>query len=162
MGILMKTFLVFLFVFAGGLVIYLQKGTKRTWDSNLQLAAKILNSELKKSLNSALVEGDYKDRKIAFRCDYAARAVPIVAEIKPHTVPKQQKKFVVSYPRPTKYTNLQGEAIVYQQPYVDNKRNSTGLGQLSKCLSEQDIINVFEELTRAAEVVESNSPYYKG
>ena len=62
------------------------------------------------------------------------------------SLPKRSWFFTIGYPRPTQQTLLTGKRITYR------------VGNMLK--TEQDVINILEELTRAAEIVESGAPYY--
>lgn len=153
MGIFMQIFLFFLFVFVLGLMVYLSRKSSGKLDNNLNLAAKILNSKVKQAsfISQKVVEGDYKGRKIIFQT-VATRSRTMEVKIIPRSAPRKQKKFVdflfvVFLSKPTKNTYLEGKEIYYQESI--------------KAHTEQEIIDIFEELSRAAEVVESNSPYYK-
>lgn len=120
--------------------------------------AKLLNARVGQS--SLRVEGHYKG------WDTLVRHVPGVGSGRMFSttdfviIPKQSPKyygfFCYRYPKPTKYTFLKQGIIYFDYPgrWDDQKYNQTW--------DDSEIVKILDELTNAAEIVETNKEYYKG
>lgn len=134
----------------------LSKGYKFQ-NNTINIAAKILNSSISEvGLGSGKsVDGYYKSRKIIFKI-LPLREQPLRLKIIPHNIVKKQKKIAIDHPKPTKETFLAGNEINYY-PYPLLNLNFS----FYHPFTEQELIDIFEELTKAAKIVESGENYYR-
>jgi hypothetical protein len=130
----------------------MQKSLKKI-NANLQLVAKIINGTVKYKYQERVVEGIYKGRKIYFSYIFRSVFGDVSLTIIPKSNTKKFKGFMMSYPKPTKNTEFLGKNICW--------RNLLNRKVYFRNWTENDIIKALEEATKAAEIVETNAPFYK-
>lgn len=117
--------------------------------------ARFLNAELRYPFLYFAVEGFYKGRRV--KIDSYVKNNVLRFHIEPRIVPKEPPVFSLFYPAPTRNTVLAGRRIYYR----------FSLGMKMKLIytnydfPDAGLSEIFEELTRAAQIVETNAPYYK-
>lgn len=119
-------------------------------ERNLQIAAKLLNSRIEKSLFRKTVRGHYKGREVAF----IGHSGVFKGRMLPLRFAKKPKLFSILGDSPTEKTTNEGKYVesYYFDTLKDNKVLIT--------YTEQDLINILDNLFEAAEVVEKGQEYY--
>jgi hypothetical protein len=158
-----SAFYLFMIVVVVFIVIYSYRRLYERADLAIDSFSEVLegvsvnNSFLVKSLT-----GFYKGRKISisyFMGDNENNNINPCIEVR---CPVQKEKlFVLSYPRPTQNTFLKGNKVYYNRAIDSLKRGEwlfNNIGQLSK----QECLEILEELSRAAEIVEKNAGHVPG
>jgi len=130
-----------------GLAFRLKKNPRR----NLELLAQFLNVELERRFFFVVprVKGSYKGRPITAEI-YFGEGGGLSVSIQPRRFPEKQPLFMLSYPSVTENTSRVGDRITYA-----NSRTTKAV--FSREWSRGDFVPILEELTRAAEQVESRS-----
>ncbi len=152
--------LLFLFI----LVVTLSKQAKMnaTINNNLRMAAGILHSDITSQPLGRIksIEGMYKGRKIIIenhswakgRKVYLKALLQLPAQQEQKPIDPFFKFFQIPFRRPTKFTNLIGNEIFYGE----SPRNLyTNYEWQQKCLSQEDVILMFDRLMEGANLVES-------
>ncbi|MEW6009323.1 MAG: hypothetical protein AB1629_06800 [Candidatus Omnitrophota bacterium] len=120
---------------------------------NIRLLIKLINSNAEYSLFNHFfllflkkrIEGIYKGRKIVLRIYAYAERSPKLISIIPYHMP-----LVKTGLRPTANTYITGQEIRYFPGYFAISKID-----FFKKFNQQDFIDIFDELTRAAEIVET-------
>ncbi len=135
-------------------LLHLPKFHKKI-NNNLQLVAEILNGITKnKSLSyEKVIEGLYKERKVLFSYSYITKFNRVSAIIIPKSIISEQKKVLLTYPKPTQNTELRGKKIRWLKMLKPEK--------FFENWTKDNIIELFEELSKASEIVETNGSFYK-
>lgn len=132
---------------------------RRDWISVVHEAAKILNPEARLGKDCAEVEGAYKGRIINVRYYDAGSGQQVILKVIPLRVPREQKSFMVNYPKPTQHTTIRDGIISLDFiAFPSAVKCDDYTGEKGKMV----IIKAFDDLTKAAEIVESDMNFYKG
>jgi len=112
---------------------------------------RVLNARPEKSPFGMVVKGNYKGRDVIFRWILLSKYGPIELKMRHRGTTKKTKMVMLNYPRPTEKTALVGD---YVCPVRDLKI-------MAELYNEEYFIDTLEELTKAAEIVESSAPFYR-
>jgi len=125
--------------------------------TNLNLASQILQAPIKSSFLglNGFVEGIYKGRTLIFACHFLARNRKISSWVVPHNVVREKRGIPLNYLKPTKETYLDKTDIFYDTPLGETYKG------LTKPMTEKELMERFDLLTYAAEVVETGKPFYR-
>jgi hypothetical protein len=168
----MDTFIVIMFYFvviAGPIsFIFIVVAIERNVRKDFDFIVQVLDTPVKKNsfLSDKAVEGFYKGRKILVSyCFGLGGGSPSLLGGKSRTIwisimplmPLQGHKLVWAlYPRPTCNTYFMNDNIFY-----NNVPAGFEYKGLSVSGTDAEIRNIFDELTKAAEVVEAKAPFYR-
>lgn len=135
---------------------------------NLQLIAKSICGQIKtRFFYKKYVEGVYKGRKVVCVL-YSILVYPnypnYILYVEPHWKPPIKLFSMKISPSPTQNTEYNGKAIRYIYPilsFFKVRRLKKPYYGLYRKLGEREIIDILEELTTAAEIIEAKkSGYY--
>lgn len=123
---------------------------------DLTIIAKILHTDVNSGHFKSTVEGNYKGRIINVKEHHSSEGSKIDFRVIPLKVPREQKKFMINYPKPTKYTHIKDGIINFDFPHIWQRDTYKGKW------NEEQLSKVFDEMIEAAEIVESDAQFYKG
>jgi len=155
---------IFIVTFLIGLLIVVfvkSKKFKQKLKASFLIASKVLQSELKTGFGGSLVgvEGRYKGREIKFLFEGVGRGGRLIRlSIIPQNISKKVNILSWKIFKPTPKTIMNPKRILYWDQDLMRRINNEGLPEFH---SEQEFISILEELTKAAEIVESGAPYFK-
>ncbi len=140
------------------------KAQSDIYQFNTEIAARILCSQVKKSFfyQKFWVEGIYKSRGAYYGWLNDQGSDALSVSMTPYRMPKPNKNFVIRSPQPTQYTVTIGKKVYYCPA---ERKPLTGLHDELiyglKSSTKEEITAIFEELTKAAVIVEQGFPYFR-
>ena len=133
-------------------------------ESVTKIAAEILSTKMKtpRWFNIFFrAKGTYDGREAWMKCYVPAMDMGLWkmhVTIVPKRIQKPNRLFVITLPKPTQYTVTKGKLVEYQ---LTNQGSGGIVVDSDKSFTREEIIAIFNELTKAAEIVEQGLPYYK-
>ncbi len=126
--------------------------------SNLEFLARFLEQSAvtQRYLIYLSTTGHYKGRKVGLGYSILEKkngASCSAVFVEPHGNLKKQPFFLLRYPKPTLKTELKGKRVYYVSP---NSFKNVPAWSDAPTLLQSEVIDILEELTQAAEIVESN------
>ena len=139
----------FIIAFFGGIFLF-GRFLAKTFNRKLQIAAQVLNTTVSSRLLGLekTVRGSYRGRSVVFSLDWGRRFNTLDLYVEPRNIAKRYH-VLFDDPEPTKNTSICGNCVAF--PTIMSWR----------LRSQQDFLEVLEELTKAAEIVEQGDDYYK-
>lgn len=104
------------------------------------------------------IEGYYKGRKVVLAYSLSSKSYNFLNPFMEPRIPlKKQKLFLIDYPKITEHTQLRGGRIYYncRLPIGKIEASNWSWGGI-RIFSEGEFRDILEELTQAAQIVESN------
>ncbi len=153
-----SAFYLFLTVIVALFVIYSYKKLYERANMSIEAFSEVLEGASQNdSFLSKSLTGFFKGRKITvtyFMGDNDNNSSNTCVELR-CPVPKE-KLFVLSFPRPTENTFLKGNKVYYNRA-ISSLKKGDWLWNNIGVYSKQECLEILEELSRAAEIVEKNA-----
>jgi hypothetical protein len=125
------------------------------------LGALLASSQRKRLFYKDTLTGFYKGRRVEFQCLFFEKGNPRTLSLEPKVIPNRQKKFMLSYPRPTRNTQWKGTKVVYSPAGFFRTSES-----YYTIYSKDEFVRMLDELSEAAQQVEAGGataePYKAG
>lgn len=109
--------------------------------------------ERKDAFTRSRIEGYYQNRKVTLTCPHFDKGARWIFSIEPRVIPVPQKRFLISYPRPTENTQWRGEAVYYSRPGIFYGRDD----RVDRIYTDAEMRAILDELSAAAHCIESGS-----
>jgi len=139
------------------------KEAKGNMEPVAKIAAEILSTKMKnvRWFNFFSAKGTYNGRKAWIKCMNSGESAEgfwtMYVSIVPRRVQKPNKLFVITMPKPTPHTVTRGKLVQYR---LDAAVQGVSVDS-DKSFTREEIIAIFDELTKAAEIVEQGAQYFK-